>query len=97
MPEKTSEFHCGRMADALHAAPLPVVKWSAQEAGVEDISQYGLRGSRSIVKRLFAPSVRSLEGGAGGDRGEASQVQIKSIFKEQPKLESNLVGHPRRF
>ena len=48
-----------RMSDALRAARATIVKWSAQDAGVEDISKCGLRGSPTIVKRVFAPTPRA--------------------------------------
>ena len=47
------------MADALRAARAEIVKWSAQDAGVEDIAKCGLRGSPTIVKRVFAPPPRA--------------------------------------
>ena len=49
MLEATNQIRRGAMADALRAARAPIVKWSAQDAGVEDLSKCGLRGSPTIV------------------------------------------------
>lgn len=52
------------MADALRAARAPFVKWKAQDAGVEDLSKCGLKGSPTVIKRVFAPSARGDKAGA---------------------------------
>ena len=98
MLEATNEIRRGAMKDALRAARAPVVKWSAQDAGVEDISKCGLRGSPTIVKRVFAPSPRAekavLIDFAGRPPAEAL---IEDIFKRQPKLEAELAALARGF
>lgn len=55
MLEATNEIRRGSMMDALRAARTDIVKWNAQDAGVADISKCGLKGSPTIVKRVFAP------------------------------------------
>jgi electron transfer flavoprotein beta subunit len=98
MLEATNEIRRGAMKDALRAARAPIVKWSAQDAGVEDISKCGLRGSPTIVKRVFAPSPRAekavLIDFAGRPPAEAL---IEDIFKRQPKLEAELAALARGF
>jgi electron transfer flavoprotein beta subunit len=98
MLEATNEIRRGAMKDALRAARAPIVKWSAQDAGVEDISKCGLRGSPTIVKRVFAPSPRAemavLIDFAGRPPAEAL---IEDILKRQPKLESELAALARGF
>jgi len=98
MLEATNEIRRGAMADALRAARSTIVKWSAQDAGVEDISKCGLRGSPTIVKRVFAPPPRAEKATMIdiGDRPPA-QALIGEIFKRQPKLEAELVALARGF
>jgi electron transfer flavoprotein beta subunit len=93
MLESTNEIRRGSLADALRAARATVVKWSAAEAGVEDIAQCGLRGSPTIVKRVFAPSPRT-DKAALVEPGSQSPAQalIEEMFKRRPKLESELVA-----
>ncbi len=98
MLEATNEIRRGSMNDALRAARASVTKWSAQDAGVEDISKCGLRGSPTIVKRVFAPSPRAQKAAVieAGDRPPAEAL-IDEMFKHQPKLESELVTLARGF
>ena len=49
----------GSMADALRAARSEVVRWNAKQAGIEDISKCGLKGSPTVVKKVYAPSARA--------------------------------------
>lgn len=98
MLEATNEIRRGSLADALRAARSAIVKWNAQDAGVEDIAKCGLRGSPTIVKRVFAPSPRTEKATLIeiGDR-QPADVVIDQIFKRQPKLESELVALARGF
>lgn len=98
MLEATNEIRRGSLADALRAARSAIVKWNAQDAGVEDIAKCGLRGSPTIVKRVFAPSPRTEKATLIeiGDR-QPADVVIDEIFKRQPKLESELVALARGF
>lgn len=98
MLEATNEIRRGAMVDALRAARSEVVKWSAQDAGVEDISKCGLRGSPTIVKRVFAPPPRAEKAFMIdiGNRPPAEAL-IDDIFKRQPKLEAELAVLARGF
>jgi electron transfer flavoprotein beta subunit len=91
MLEATNEIRRGSLADALRAARATIVKWSAQDADVEDLTKCGLRGSPTIVKRVFAPAARAQKAAMIeiGDRAPAEAL-IDEIFKRQPKLESEL-------
>ncbi|GGF67201.1 protein FixA [Azorhizobium oxalatiphilum] len=91
MLEGTNEIRRGGMADALRAARAEIVTWSAKDAGVEDISKCGLRGSPTIVKRVFAPSARA-EKAVLVDFSERAPADalIADLFKRQPKLEDEL-------
>jgi electron transfer flavoprotein beta subunit len=98
MLEATNDIRRGSLADALRAARATVVKWTAQDADVEDIGKCGLRGSPTIVKRVFAPSPRAekatlIEVG----RGPPAEALIDEIFKRQPKLEAELVALANGF
>src|SRR5450631_2100193 len=54
MLEDSNEIRRGTMADALRAAQAEIVKWSVAEAGIPDLSLCGLRGSPTVVKKVFA-------------------------------------------
>jgi len=94
MLEGSNDMRRGSMADALRAARAELVVWSAKDAGIEDLTKCGLRGSPTVVKRVFAPSPRA---------EKAAQVEVKpaaidtadtlidTIFGKLPALEAELV------
>jgi electron transfer flavoprotein beta subunit len=98
MLEATNEMRRGAMADALRAARAQIVVWNAKDAGVEDISKCGLKGSPTIVKRVFAPSPRADKASFVdfADRRPAEAL-IEELFKRQPKLEADLMEMARGF
>ncbi|PZV40161.1 electron transfer flavoprotein subunit beta/FixA family protein [Mesorhizobium kowhaii] len=94
MLEGTNEMRRGSIEDALSAARRQIVKWSAAEAGIEDLTKCGLRGSPTVVKRVFAPTARS-EKAAQIDTAEKTlrdlaDELIVAIFTRQPALEPEL-------
>ncbi|WOH63828.1 electron transfer flavoprotein subunit beta/FixA family protein [Bradyrhizobium sp. BWA-3-5] len=92
MLEATNQMRRGAMADALRAARAPIVKWSAQSADVEDISKCGLKGSPTIVKRVFAPSARAEKAVLVEHAEQPAEALIDAIFKRQPRLEADLAA-----
>ncbi|MBO4227639.1 electron transfer flavoprotein subunit beta/FixA family protein [Bradyrhizobium neotropicale] len=95
MLEATNQIRRGAMADALRAARAPIEKWSAQQAGVEDISKCGLKGSPTVVKRVFAPTARAEKAVLVEAAEEPAEALIDAIFKCQPKLETDLAALAR--
>jgi len=98
MLEATNEIRRGAMVDALRAARAKVVIWSAKDAGVEDISKCGLKGSPTIVKRVFAPSARADKAAFVdvADRAPADAL-IEALFARQPTLEADLIASAHGF
>ncbi|MCP3460666.1 electron transfer flavoprotein subunit beta/FixA family protein [Bradyrhizobium sp. CCGUVB23] len=95
MLEATNEIRRGSMMDALRAARTDIVKWNAQDAGVADISKCGLKGSPTIVKRVFAPSKRAERAMLVEDTEQPVPALIDAIFKHRPKLETELAALAR--
>jgi electron transfer flavoprotein beta subunit len=94
MLEGTCDIRRGSMADALRAARADVVKWTAAEAGIEDVMKCGLRGSPTVVKRVFAPTARAekaqqIEVGTK-TTDEIATALIEEIFTRQPALEDEM-------
>lgn len=88
--EGVNEIRVGSLTDALKAARAKLVRWSAQDAGVEDITKCGLRGSPTIVKKVFAPQPRATKAEfieLGDKPGEAL---VEALFQRQTNLESEL-------
>jgi electron transfer flavoprotein beta subunit len=93
MLEGSNDVRRGSLADVLRAARAEVVVWNAAQAGVEDMSKCGLKGSPTVVKRVFAPTARDEK----AERIEASggaaiaDALIDQIFARQPLLEAELL------
>ena len=100
MLEGTNDIRRGTMADAFRAARAEIVKWSAADAGITDLTKCGLKGSPTVVKRVFAPSPRAEKAhfvDVSSLKGEASgETIVAEIFKRLPALEGELhkaAGH----
>ncbi|MGY8684412.1 electron transfer flavoprotein subunit beta/FixA family protein [Bradyrhizobium sp. UFLA05-153] len=92
MLEATNEIRRGGMRDALRAARTEIAKWNAQDAGVADISKCGLKGSPTIVKRVFAPPKRAEKAMMVEGAEQPVPALIDAIFKHRPKLETELAA-----
>jgi electron transfer flavoprotein beta subunit len=95
MLEGTNEIRRGTVPDVLRAARAEIVVWNAAAAGITEMTLCGLRGSPTVVKRVFAPTPRATK---------AEQVEVKDrpfetiaddvmerIFAAQPALEAELL------
>ncbi len=94
MLEASNEVRRGSLPDVLRAARAEVVVWSAKDAGIEDLAKIGLKGSPTVVKKVFAPPARDekaeqidLAAGAAA----AAEAVIAAIFARQPALEAELL------
>ena len=98
MLEATNEIRRGSMNDAIRAARAEIVKWSAADAGVEDITKCGLKGSPTIVKKVFAPKPRAIKAElVDFDERPPAEALIEAIFAKQPDLEAKLETLSRGF
>jgi electron transfer flavoprotein beta subunit len=95
MLEATNEIRRGSLAEALSAARATITKWSADDAGVEDITQCGLKGSPTIVKKIFSPKPRAQKATLIEAGDQPVEGLINEIFKRQPKLEADLASLAR--
>jgi len=97
MLEGTNEMRRGTLEDALRAAKADVVKWSAADAGIDDLTRCGLRGSPTIVKKVFAPEARS-EKAKPIETSEQTMETIaqgfmSELFQRQPEIEQDLLRY----
>lgn len=95
MLEGSNEIRRGTQADVLRAAQTKIMQWNAAGVGIEDLSLCGLRGSPTVVKRVFAPAARSekaemIPTGEGGSATAAALID--AIFERQPALEEDLIS-----
>ncbi|MCB2014829.1 MAG: electron transfer flavoprotein subunit beta/FixA family protein [Sphingobium sp.] len=93
MLEATNEMRRGAIETALKAARAEVVTWNAEAVGIEDLTKCGLRGSPTIVKRVFAPEARSEKAQlveVDGDAGAKAEALIAEIFGRAPAVEDDM-------
>ncbi|MCM2396659.1 electron transfer flavoprotein subunit beta/FixA family protein [Rhizobium sp. S95] len=96
MLEGSNEIRRGTLNDALRAARAEIVTWNAADAGIEDLTKCGLRGSPTVVKRVFAPTARqekaTIIGEAGDNARDLADSLIATLFARKPALEPALVA-----
>lgn len=93
MLEGTNDLRRGTLEEAIASARADIVRWSAADAGIEDMQKCGLRGSPTIVKKVFAPSARSEKAAFIETEDQPpAEALIEEIFKRQPALEEELAA-----
>jgi electron transfer flavoprotein beta subunit len=95
MLENTNEMRFAALPAMIHAAAYPVRKWSKEEAGIEDLTKIGLKGSPTWVSKVFGPTPRTekvemldLE---NSNLRDVSLNLIQKIFTRHPTLEADLL------
>ena len=95
MLEGTNEMRFATLEDMLRAGRFAVRKWNKEDAGIEDVSKIGLKGSPTIVSKVFGPTPRSVK--ADMQVVEDSSPQdvtlnlLQKIFTTHPQIEAELV------
>ena len=93
MLEGSNVVRRGKIDDALRAARADIVTWNAKDAGIEDLQLCGLRGSPTVVKRVFAPAPRAEKAAPvelGANQAETAEALIETIFTKMPAIEADL-------
>jgi electron transfer flavoprotein beta subunit len=95
MLEGANEIRRGSLDDAFRAARAKIVTWNAADAGITDLTQCGLRGSPTIVKKVFAPSARAEKAHQVATADQSMEALAETvmgeIFKRQPAIEGDLM------
>ncbi|NKK91717.1 nitrogen fixation protein FixA [Rhizobium leguminosarum bv. viciae] len=98
--EGVNAIRRGSLDDAFRAAGSPVLKWGAADAGIGEVTKCGLRGSPTVVKRVFAPGPRA-EKAMQMDINDKTLAEVAAdtvaaILARQPVLERKLTSHGNR-
>jgi len=95
MLEGANEMRRGTLEDAFRAARTEVVTWNAADAGITDLTKCGLRGSPTIVKKVFAPSARAEKARQIPTTDLSFEAMAETvmgeIFARQPAIEGDLM------
>ncbi len=95
MLENTNELRFATLPDMIHAARVDVRRWNKDQAGIEDINKIGLKGSPTVVSKVFGPTPSTetaemmiVENSTPRD---VALNLIQSIFTRNPALEQELL------
>ena len=95
MLEASNEVRRGSLPDALRAARAEIVVWNAAQAGITEMTKCGLRGSPTVVKRVFAPPARAEKAEQiemiAKSSADMAEAVIERLFDRLPTLEPELL------
>ncbi|CAB3671434.1 Caffeyl-CoA reductase-Etf complex subunit CarD [Paraburkholderia rhynchosiae] len=95
MLENTNELRFATLPAMIHAAGYPVRKWNCEQAGIEDLSKIGLKGSPTAVRKVFGPTPRSEKAEMldldASSLCDVSVNLLQKIFTRHPTLEADLL------
>lgn len=61
MLEGSNEMRFATMPNMIRAARTTVKRWDRVAAGIEDVSKIGLKGSPTVVSKVFAPTPKTVK------------------------------------
>ncbi|RZI42983.1 electron transfer flavoprotein beta subunit/FixA family protein [Herbaspirillum sp. HC18] len=90
MLEGTNEMRFATMENMFRAARHPLKIWNKDAAGIEDVNKIGLKGSPTLVSKVFAPQPKSdpaemIETESGEPRDIVLAV-LGKLSTQHPKL-----------
>ncbi len=92
--EGNNEMRFATMANMFRASRYPVKIWNKEMAGIEDISKTGLKGSPTVVSKVFAPTPRAIKAEIieceSNEPKDLSVTLLAKMFAKHPKLEQEL-------
>ncbi|HJV59496.1 MAG TPA: electron transfer flavoprotein subunit beta/FixA family protein [Albitalea sp.] len=95
MLEGTNEMRFASLDDMLRAGRFAVRKWNKDDAGIEDVAKIGLKGSPTVVSKVFGPTPRSgkadMQVVADSNVHDVTLNLLQKIFTTHPLLEQEIV------
>jgi electron transfer flavoprotein beta subunit len=95
MLEGTNEMRFASLEDMLRAGRWQVRKWNKDDAGIEDVAKIGLKGSPTVVSKVFGPPPKSVKADmqvvSDSSPLDISQNLLQKIFTTHPALEDEIV------
>ena len=94
--EGINEMRFATMDDMFRAARHPLRVWDKSAVGIEDLNKIGLKGSPTVVAKVFAPQAKSqkaqrIETQSGAPKDLAATLLTK-LFTHHPQLEREIAG-----
>lgn len=90
MLEGTNEMRFATMDNMFRAARHPIRIWDRAAAGIEDVSKIGLKGSPTVVSKVFAPKPNARRAeiieAEGDEARDLAATLVGKLFTQHPKL-----------
>jgi electron transfer flavoprotein beta subunit len=94
MLEGSNELRFASTPNMFRAARATVRHWDRTAAGIEDIKRVGLKGSPTVVSRVFGPTPRAEKAKQipfeAADPDAAAAALLAQILAESPKVQKEL-------
>ncbi|MDP3842162.1 MAG: electron transfer flavoprotein subunit beta/FixA family protein [Oxalobacteraceae bacterium] len=95
MLEGTNEMRFASMENMFRAARYPIRVWDRAAAGIDDISKIGLKGSPTVVSKVFAPKASEIRAEIieteGNEARDLAVTLVGKLFTKHPKLGEAIV------
>ena len=92
--EGINEMRFATMSDMFRAARHPLKVWDKDAAGIEDVSKIGLKGSPTVVSKVFAPTPRTQKAEIvetqSGQPSDLAATLIAKLFTRYPQLRAEI-------
>jgi len=94
MLEGTNQLRFGDLDDLFRAARYPIKIWNREMAGIEEVARIGLKGSPTVVSKVFAPKARSQRAEiietVDGNPHNIAVTLLAKVFTQYPELEKEI-------
>lgn len=92
--EGNNEMRFATMSNMFRAARYPVKIWNKDAAGIEDPTKTGLKGSPTVVSKVFAPTPRATKAEIiqceSNEPKDLSVTLLAKMFTKFPKIEQEI-------
>lgn len=92
--EGINEIRYATMENMFRAARHPLKVWDRQAAGIEDPSKIGLKGSPTVVSKVFAPQPRAQKAemidSEGRKPADLASTLVSKLFTHWPDLRTTM-------
>ncbi len=92
--EGGNQMRFASMPNMFRAARYPLKRWDKDAAGIEDIARVGLKGSPTVVSKVFAPTPKSERAEMieveSGDTKDLAVTVLAKMFTRFPVVEKEV-------
>lgn len=92
--EGTNEMRFATMGNMFRAARYPLKIWDKEKAGIEDVTKIGLKGSPTIVSKVFAPTPKSVKAEIidteSNQPKDLAVTLLAKLFTKKPSLQRDI-------